>query len=329
VLGGGGATGLAYHAGALTALELDLGWDVRSADVLVGTSAGAIVAVLLRAGVPPSDLAARSVGIEPMTTPAAMTVGLVAPPDLPAFSLRSLARPPRLPSLGLMAAVARRPWLFDPVSTAMALMADGMVDLQDEALGLVRGIGRDWPTRATWICAVRQHDLRRVVFGRSAALPRPVDAVAASCAVPGYFSPVQIDGRRFVDGGVRSPTNADVLHREELDLVVVVSPMSSRAPGLAGVHAAARRYSAAKLGREVAALERSGIPTVVLEPGADVARLWGLDLMDSSRRREITGAAILDAGEQLRAPRIRTLLAGLGAPRPASLDPGAPGTTTG
>jgi NTE family protein len=329
VLGGGGATGLAYHAGALTALELDLGWDVRSADVLVGTSAGAIVAVLLRAGVPPSDLAARSVGIEPMTTPAAMTVGLVAPPDLPAFSLRSLARPPRLPSLGLMAAVARRPWLFDPVSTAMALMADGALDLRHDAQPMMAGLGQEWPERSTWICAVRQHDLRRVVFGRSSPPPRPVEAVAASCAVPGYFSPVRIGGRRFIDGGVHSPTNADVLEREPLDLAIVVSPMSSRAPGLVGVHAAARRYSAAKLRREVAVLERRGVPTVVLEPGAEVASLWGLDLMDSSRRREITGAAILDAGEQLRAPWIRTLLAGLGAPRPTPVDPGAPDATTG
>src|SRR5262245_63883401 len=57
VLGGGGLVGQAYHAGALAALEHDTGWDARSADVIVGTSAGARTGLLLRAGYRPSELA--------------------------------------------------------------------------------------------------------------------------------------------------------------------------------------------------------------------------------------------------------------------------------
>src|SRR6478672_1884140 len=62
VLGGGGAVGAAYHAGALAALEHDLGWDARNADVILGTSAGSLVGALLRLGVPATDLAALTVG---------------------------------------------------------------------------------------------------------------------------------------------------------------------------------------------------------------------------------------------------------------------------
>jgi len=62
VLGGGGAVGAAYHAGALAAIEQDLGWDARNAAVIVGTSAGSLVGALLRLGVPATDLAALTVG---------------------------------------------------------------------------------------------------------------------------------------------------------------------------------------------------------------------------------------------------------------------------
>ena len=64
VLGGGGLVGQAYHAGVLAALEHDLHWDPRDADTVVGTSAGALTGVLLRAGVPASELAAWLVEAE-------------------------------------------------------------------------------------------------------------------------------------------------------------------------------------------------------------------------------------------------------------------------
>jgi NTE family protein len=314
VLGAGGLTGLAYHAGVLTALENDLGWDVRTADVIVGTSAGSIVATMLRAGVPPSDLAARAVGLEPIASPPDATAAFADTPELPGFSLRSLLRPPRFPDPGLLAALASRPWRVDPVTTAMGLLADGPLDVLASQTGIVAAIGAQWPSDPTWICAVRQRDLRRVVFGRDLDAS-PAAAVAASCAVPGYFSPVEVHDERYLDGGVHSPTNAAVLARESLDLVVVVSPMSARRPGNVGVDALARRYAGAKLRREIDVLERNDVPTVVLEPGPDLVRLMGFDVMAATHTAEITGAAILDAGEQIRRPGVRTVLAGLGSPR--------------
>lgn len=312
VLGGGGVTGMAYHAGALSALELDLGWDVRSADLVVGTSAGAIIAGLLRSGVPATDLAARGVGIEPIASPAHLSEGLHELPELPPFGWRSLLRVPRRPSGALLAGIARNPGRVDPLATAFGLLADGLIDVADQQERLREVMGDRWPQQHTWICTVRQHDLRRVVFGRDRTAP-PAAAIAASYAVPGYFSAVEIDGTTYIDGGVRSPTNAGVAASPELDLdlVVVSSPMSTDAPGLVGIDAWARRHAAAKLRRELARLQARRIPTVVLQPSTRLAALMGSDLMNGEHTAQIVGAALLDAGAQLREPVVRTLVEGL------------------
>ncbi len=311
VLGGGGVTGLAYHAGALSALEIDLGWDPRDADVVVGTSAGAIVAGLLRRGVAATDMAARSVGAEPAVSPAHLSECLLARPEMPPFHLRQLLRMPRLPGPALVAAGLRRPHRIDPVATFVGLLSGGVLDGPTHHRELWEALDGDWPEAATWICAVRQHDLRRVVFGRDGDPDGAfADAVAASCAVPAYFDRVHVGGSAYIDGGVHSPTNAGVLAAEDLDLVIVSSPMSGRAPGI-GLGAWSRRYASSKLHREVERLTACGIPTVVLEPGAEVIEVLGSDVMDDSRIHQIVGAALLDAGSQLRAPVTRTLVEGL------------------
>lgn len=318
VLGGGGLTGVAFHAGILTALELDFDWDVRSADVIVGTSAGSIVASLLRAGVPASDLAARAVGLEPEGSAPELSRGLVQPPELPSFGLRSLVRPLRVPDPSMVLGALRRPWRLDPVGITMGLLRDGALDVAEHQDALRSVLGDEWPELRTYVCAVRQRDLRRVVFGRDADAT-PAQAVAASCAVPGYFGAVQVGAERYVDGGVHSPTNAAVLAAEQLDLVVVSSPMSATHPGSVGLAAWARRYASAKLRREVQVLRSRRIPTVVVEPGPALARTMGFDLMDRDLVGAVSGAAILDAGEQFQRPEHRTLLEGLGsAPRQRS-----------
>lgn len=91
--------------------------------------------------------------------------------------------------------------------------------------------GTGWPDAPLWIVAVRRGDGRRTVFGRAGEPVTDVgSAVAASCAVPAYFAAVEIDGTAYVDRGVHSPTNADLVADLDLDLVVVSSPMSVR-PG--------------------------------------------------------------------------------------------------
>jgi NTE family protein len=191
---------------------------------------------------------------------------------------------------------------------AMAsVIPDGTLDIEGQ-LELVReAFGEGWPEDDLWICVVGQHDMARRVFGRDRSGPLTA-AIAASCAVPGYFSPVSIDGRAYVDGGVRSPTNVDVLVGRELDLAIIVSPMSGHGLGYFGLEAVVRRHAKRKLAGERAALEAAGVATVVIEPSADVLPVLGVDFMSDENVEAITHAAFLDTGAQLQRPGIRARL---------------------
>src|SRR5215212_7186801 len=113
VLGAGGVVGQAYHAGVLAALELDLGWDPRTADVIVGSSAGSVTGTALRLGVPAHDLAAWSVEgpISDEGAPVLEAFG-ADPPAFPPFEPSRMLRGWRLPSPALLARTVRRPWAF-------------------------------------------------------------------------------------------------------------------------------------------------------------------------------------------------------------------------
>src|SRR5688500_8212971 len=195
VLGAGGTVGQAYQAGALAALENDLGWDPRTADVIVGTSAGSVTGSLLRLGVPASDLAAWAVKA-PLSVESLELTNLLDGdrPEFPPFTLQHWLRPWRLPSPQLVARLARRPWTFRPSVAAMTLMPTGSVDMIELAPGLRDAAPDDWP-EGLLICAARRNNGSRAVFGRYGSPEASLaEALAASCAIPGYFSPVAIDG---------------------------------------------------------------------------------------------------------------------------------------
>ncbi len=310
VLGAGGVTGLAYHAGALAALERELGWDPRSADIVTGTSAGSVTGALLRRGVSAADMALIAVGRQPAASPAGVARALHQRPSFPPVTLRSLVGLPRVPSAALLAAWVRRPWRVDPITALVSVLPDGQLDLVEHASALDELLGSAWPDDTLWICAVRHDDLRRVVLGRDLSC-RLAAAVAASCAIPGYFRPVQIGRRTYIDGGVRSPTNADILRRAPLDLAIIVSPMSGRDLGRVGASNVVRRHARAKLAGERRRLDAAGIPSVVIEPGPAVIEALGADFMSHARTTDIVAAAMADTAELARAPVVRTLLAGL------------------
>jgi NTE family protein len=148
-----------------------------------------------------------------------------------------------------------------------------------------------WPSRPLWVCAVRERDGRLIVFGRDSR-PRLSDAVAASCAIPGFFRPVNIDGDTFVDGGVHSPTNADLLADPTLDLVVVSSPMSLTGSGLRiRVDQPARRWSRLLLDAEARRLRRQGVEVVAFQPTPGDVAVVGPNAMDSGRRATVARQA--------------------------------------
>lgn len=312
VLGAGGIVGQAYHAGVLAALENDLGWDPRSADVIVGSSAGSVTGAALRLGAPALDLAAYTVNAPLSDDAAALFETLGAPPELPPFEARSLLRPWRMPSRALLTRAARRPWAVRGAAAAATLLPAGAVDLLDHAAVLDGLCGGELPD-GLWICAARRDHGGRVVFGRPGApRPRLSEAVAASCAIPGYFRPVRVEGTEYVDGGVHSPTNADVLRHEGLDLVIVVSPMSA-ARGLARTpDALARRTAHRRLELEARRLRAAGTEVVRIEPGPRVLAAMGINAMADDRADRVVRAAFLDAGAHLATDRIVRLMTGLG-----------------
>ena len=318
VLGAGGVVGQAYHAGVLAALEHDCGWDPRTAEVIVGTSAGSITGTLLRANVPASELAAWTVRA-PLTTEGRVLHQMLGTeiPDFEPFRLMHLLRlAPNLPGWELLRNVAIRPWNLRPMVAALALLAPGRFDIATRLAMLREVEGQSWPARDLWICAVRRGDGRRVVFGRPGSPDVPLHlAIAASCAVPGYFAPVTIDDHTYVDGGAHSPTNAAILRRRALDLVIVVSPMSGPARLPTDLYGASRWHAARVARREVRALRESGTAVVVFRPGRAEQEAIGNNFMARDRVDQIVQEAFLGAGSFAAKPDIRRLLATHGVQR--------------
>jgi NTE family protein len=287
VLGAGGQVGQAFHAGVLSALAEVTGWDPRRAAVIVGTSAGSIAGAMLRAGFPAADLAARSMR-RPMSAEGAAIAARVGlrPPSTPR---RARPAPRRIASTERLARAWRAPWAVRPGSIAAAVMPEGQVPMEPLLAPFRSLFPAGWPAAPLWPVAVDLDRGNRVVFGRAGSPPAPVaEAVAASCAIPAYFSPVAIDGRRYVDGGVHSTTNADVLVEPASgappDLVVIVVPMSmTRGARNAGIESPVRRIVALRLGREVAALRGRGIDVVAFQPATPELEVMTGNALDSGK----------------------------------------------
>jgi NTE family protein len=128
-------------------------------------------------------------------------------------------------------------------------------------------------------------------------------AVSASCAIPGWFAPVRVDGRRHIDGGAHSTTNADVVADLGLDAVVVSAPMAGTWRSLRPNPTAVSRTSARlALAREVAAVRRQGTPVLVLQPDAGDTPMMDGRAMDLSVRGPVAEQARASALAALDAP---------------------------
>lgn len=313
ILGAGGLTGQAYHAGVLSGIEQATGWDPRSASLIVGTSAGSAAGMYLRLGLSAPDFAAL-LRQEELSPAGAELVGRLGPTG--DWTVPTVPRGWNAPHPHLLGQLVRAPWRVRPEALLGVNIPTGRISTESWTAALRPLAGAEWPAEPLWICSVRMDDTRRVVFGRADAPVTDVaTAVGASSAIPGYFAPVVIHGRRYVDGGVHSPTNADVVVREPLDLVIVSSPMStSRHAPVRNPSHAARRHFRGRLGQEVRRLERAGIAVVVYQPSEEDLGIMGGRAMDSSRTAEVV--------RQARVTTLRRL-----ADRPLPFPVGPPGPT--
>ncbi len=316
MLGAGGVLGGAWLVGMLRALHLELGWEPASADVIVGTSAGSVMGALLAGGVTAEGLLPASarildggIGEQPDADPEWILFEVAAQ-----ATYRFAAQTPRpLPgSLGLCLAGILRPSLQTPVRLISGLAPKGLVPTEPIKNTVRRAPSTEWPVRPACRIVACDYDRgQRVVFGApdapSAALP---DAVAASCAIPGYFEPQRIGGRLYVDGGLHSMSNLDLLAGEDLDLVVCLNPMSSvdrpwRWGPLHQLTAALGRLAHWQLRHEAEQVKTGGAEVVLLEPtGRDITAM-GPNLMDAARAEEVALQAIESGRAQLRSLRSR------------------------
>jgi NTE family protein len=304
VLGAGGVLGGAWLVGALHALACETGWDPGSADCVVGTSAGAMIGALLACGVPPWYMVAHSAGedlaaADPRVAGADRSAGA-------RYALRRAAPPLGPGSWRLALSSLARPYRYAPATVLAGWLPRGIVSTEPLKDTIRRVAGDGWaPHSHLHVVACHYGTGERVAFGAPDHPAALADAVAASCAIPGFYHPVTIGGERYVDGGIRSTSNLDMVAGLGLDLVVCLNPMSSlhnpSASGLAERVAAAMRQDAGRrLGRERRRLTRAGSDVVLLQPNVVDLDAMGTNLMSRGRRDEVIRTAVQSVTEHLR-----------------------------
>jgi NTE family protein len=278
-----------------------VGWDARDAEVIVGTSIGAVTGAYLRASVPPGDLYARVTG-DPVSSDsrALLASGTWATMMCELQRDRTPVGRPASPRLFLH--LARRPWRTRAGLLLAAVTPSGEVSTAPVAEAINRMLDGDWPTDALWVCALDLDSGERVVLGRPDSPAVDVGtAVAASTAVPALFEPVDVDGHRLVDGGLHSPANADVVADalEEIDAVIVSAPMGiGGPPGRAGIDLPGRALNHWTTRRELRRVRDAGVPVTVFEPDASLLELMHYNAFDLTQRAEIARRAYAAAARR-------------------------------
>jgi NTE family protein len=271
VLGVGGTLGEAWIRGVLAGIEDGANLDFRDCEAFVGTSAGSIVAARLAAGVRPAAGrgarvtfadAAPADGPPPTWRAAGRAAAAVAAPFAPAVAA-ALTPPGALLRAAGLAAV--------PAGThRLSKLARDLDSLDSRFDGRLR------------IPVVDRRSGRRVVLGAPGAPEASItDAVLASCAIPGYFEPIRVDGREYVDGGVWSPTNLDVVPAD-VATVLCLAPSA---------HGRLRTLTAAARATEGVLLRKRGVRVRTIVPDAASAEAMGSNLMDGRRSGRVLTAA--------------------------------------
>jgi NTE family protein len=332
VLGAGGVVGASWLIGALEALQDETGWDPTQAEVIVGTSAGSVVGALTASGMQPAYMAAyvagrqvdeiaeaaRRAGEQRSDVDEAIEMARAAEgangsrPDGGGYRL-ARALPPIGPgSWRLALNTLRHPQRHSPAALLCGWLPRGFVRTDPISELIESFIPGDWPDHDNyWAVAADYSTGRRVAFGRDGVPPAPVSrAVAASCAIPAFYHPVSIEGRRYIDGGICSPSNLDLVRNQELDLVVCLNPMSSLSQVTGGspgdrVGALMRAAAGRRLGREARKLRDAGTKVLMLQPGADDVKVMGFNMMSGKRRIQVTQTATRSTALALRRLRVR------------------------
>ncbi|MBT2482010.1 patatin-like phospholipase family protein [Streptomyces sp. ISL-94] len=263
VLGGGGLTGVGWEAGMLYGLAR-AGVDLTTADLVVGTSAGSVVGAQLTSGLlTPQELYERQLGDPAGERAARLGAGLIARYAVAMVRSRDAL------------AYRRR-------VGALALAADTGEEAERRKVLEARLVSSEWPERRFVVTAVDAVSGEPADFDRESGAGL-LDAVSASCAVPGVWPPVTVGGRRFIDGGVRSATNADLA--AGYARVVVLAPIALGSGLLPSPAAQAAR------------LREAGAKVLLITPSAQARKVFGRNVLDPARRDPAARAGLAQAAE--------------------------------
>ncbi|MEY9875338.1 NTE family protein [Streptacidiphilus sp. MAP12-33] len=247
VLGGGGVAGIAWLTGVLAGLA-EQGLDVTDADVIIGTSAGSTVAAQLNQGLSLPELLARQRESALMNRELTVEFELGRFAELWAELFTGFPDPvARTRELG------RR-----------AVAADTVPESDRREVVAGRLPSPSWPESDVRIVAVDAFTGEHVVFDRTSGVTL-ADAVTASCAVPLVWPPATIGTTRYLDGGARSATNADLAAGH--DAVLVLAPLPFP-----------------ELDDELALLRRQGATVAAVVPDEASLTAFGANPLDPSTR---------------------------------------------
>jgi NTE family protein len=300
--------------GALARLQDQLPHAAADVDLVVGTSAGSVIAAALRCRATFEEMAAwqrgDAVGI---LGESAALAGQDGPlPPLPRL---------RFGSAPLAAAALLRPHHVPPWVGATAWLPHGrgqhaavrsLVTVLHGRHHARSGTPPHWPGGHTWIAAMDYDTGQRVLFGRDGAPQAPLpDAVVASCSIPGWYQPAMIGGRRYVDGGVRCPTSLGALSGTDVQDIYVLAPMASTEPDHPlqphlRLERRLRQLLTRILLRQAKKLAAQGKQVTILTPGPRDLAVMGANLMDLRRSEAVLETSFRTSSDAL---------AGLGSAR--------------
>ena len=303
VLGAGGVLGAAWMTGALACLADRLPCEAGDVDLIVGTSAGRVLAAALRCHAPLPEITAwqRGQATGPLTESAALAAQDGPLPPLPRM---------RFGSVPLACAALLSPHRVPPWVAASAWLPSGRgrhTALRSLIAGLQQRTPGDWADGRTWISAVDYDTGQRVLFGRNGAPPASLpEAVVASCSIPGWYEPAVIGGRRYVDGGVRSMTSLDVLGGTDVTDVYVLAPMASTEPDHPlqphlRMERRLRQVLTHAVVRQARSLAARGTRVTLMTPGPRDLAAMGVNLMDPRRKQAVLELSFRTSADALAA----------------------------
>lgn len=264
VLGGGGVVGIAWETG-LSAGLAEGGIDLAGADLIVGTSAGSVIGAQLAAGKSAPEM------LKELLSPEENAIATQLEFDLPT-----------------VIAIFQKWSAFDQITDAgcaeVGAMALNAKTMSEEAWleSFAERFAGEWPERKLVVTAVDAVTGAFQTWDRESGVPLEL-ALASSCTVPGLFPAVSISGNQYIDGGVRSGTNADLAKGHET--ILIIAALGGRPEHINPI---CRRTAEA----EAAALSAGGSHVELHFMDEGSLEAVGPNLMDPTRTKIIAEAGV-------------------------------------